>query len=163
MPAGGRYARPTSSCMLASRHSYEPTEACVLTAPYFARALNLRYRQNFDAHLVCSACILERDDRFASVQRYPVEKKPVHVDGPKATRRYGDSRVGESVSGLSLRIHQTDITATSGLATGGPTHLDMTFTIKLYRSYPNQFASAVPALPTHTTMSPCGMTKLAGS
>ncbi|AJZ61199.1 hypothetical protein OI25_5801 [Paraburkholderia fungorum] len=43
----------------------------------------------------------------------------------------GESRVGEGISGLSLRIHCAMTTVSSGPATGVPMHLDATFSIRL--------------------------------
>ncbi len=97
--------------MLVSGQPYEPT-ACVPTTPFFACVLNPHHRQNANAHVARSATIPQLGDGCVSLQGYPVETKPVRVDGPNATQRYRESRVGGSISGLSLRIHCANITAT---------------------------------------------------
>lgn len=79
--------------------------------------------------LFCSKWLEKRGAHCRRVTRLGrrMEKKPVHRDGPKyCLELLGESRVGESISGLSLRIHSVMTAVSSEPATRVRTHPDLT-------------------------------------
>ncbi len=89
-----------------------------------------RHRTWWLGHVACLQQIAGKGEpahcRQATRLGRRMEKKPVHRDWPYCLELRGESRVGESISGLSLRIHCAMTAVSSERATRVQTHLDPT-------------------------------------